>query len=99
MREDQIAYLSCSIPCVPESIPKVLSWTSGRVDHFNGQTRVALGLGGFIWPVSLCNLFPHHNIKPGAGLVAEHKASIIIIPLCVDKKSPTEVHWIELVVT
>lgn len=32
----QIPYLSHSISCVPESIPKVLSWAGGRVDHFDG---------------------------------------------------------------
>lgn len=32
----QIPYLSYSISCVPESIPEVLSWAGGRVNHFDG---------------------------------------------------------------
>ncbi len=88
----QISYLSWGISCVPKGIPEVLSWASGGVDNFNGQARVTLGLGGFIRPIRLCNLLPHHDIEPGTGLVAEHEASIIIVPLCVDEESPTEVH-------
>lgn len=95
---EQMSYLSCGISCVPEGISEVLSWASGGVDHFNGQARVALGLGGFIRPVGLCNLLPHHDVEPRAGLVAEHKASVVVIPLRVDKESPTEVNRIELVV-
>lgn len=87
-----MSHLSWGISCVPEGIPEVLSWASGGVNHFNGQARVALGLGGFIRPVCLRNLLPHHHVEPGTGLVAENKASVIIIPLCVDEESPTEVH-------
>lgn len=43
-----MSYLSRSIPGVPEGVSEVLSWAGGGVDHFNGQARVALGLGGFI---------------------------------------------------
>lgn len=32
----QIPHLSRSVSCVPESIPEVLSWAGGRVDHFDG---------------------------------------------------------------
>lgn len=91
-------YLSRGIPSVPKGISEVLSWTGGGINHLNGQARIALGLGGFIWPVGLCNLLPHHHIEPGTGLVAKYEAGIIIIPLCVDEESPTEVHSIELMV-
>ena len=84
---------------MPEGIPEVFSWASGGVDHFNGQARVALGLGGFIRPVRLCDLLPHDDIESGTGLVTKHKSGVIIIPLCVDEESPTEVHGIELVIT
>lgn len=98
-KESEIPYLSCSIPCVPKGIPEVLSWASGGVYDFNGQPRVTLGLSRFVWPVGLCDLLPHYDIKPGTGLVAEHKASVVIVPLCVDEERSAEVHWVELVVT
>lgn len=98
-RENEIPYLSCSIPCVPKGIPEVLSRASSGVYDFNRQPRVTLGLSRFVWPVGLCNLLPHYDIKPGTGLVTKHKASIVIIPLSVDEESSAEVHCIELVVT
>lgn len=94
-----LSYLSCSIPCVPQGIPEVFSWASGGVDHFNGQARVALGFGGFIWPVRLRDLLPHDDIEPGTGLVTKHESGVVVIPLCVDEESPAEVHGIELMVT
>lgn len=94
-----LAYLSCGVARVPESISKVLSWAGGGVNYFDGQAWVPLGFGGFTGPVGLRNLLPHHNVEPGTGLVAEHKASIIVISLCVYEESSTEVHGVELVVT
>lgn len=93
-----MSYLSWGIPGVPEGISEVLSWACGGVNYFNGQARVSLSLGGFIWPVCLRNLLPHHNIEPGTGLVAKHKTSVIIIPLCVDEEGPAKVHCVELMV-
>lgn len=95
----KMSYLSWGIPSVPEGISEVLSWASGRINYLNGQARISLSLGGFIWPVCLCNLLPHHNIEPRTGLVAKHKTGIIVIPLCVDEESPTKVHCIELMVS
>lgn len=97
-KDSKIPYLSCSIPRVPKGIPEVLSWAGGGVDNFNGQPRVTLGLSRFIWPVGLRDLLPHHDVKPGAGLVAEHKASVVIVPLCVDEERSAEVYRVELVV-
>lgn len=99
MKSNQISYLSWCISCVPEGIPEVLSWACGGVDHFDGQARVTLRFGGFIWPVGLRDLLPHHHIEPGTRLVTKHEAGIIVIPLGVDEESATEVHWIELMVT
>lgn len=76
----------------------MLSRASGGVHYFDGQARVSLSLGGFIGPVGLGDLLPHYHIEPGAGLVAKHKASVIIIPLCVDEERPAKVHRVELVV-
>lgn len=47
-RGQRIPYLPRSIACVPEGIPEMLPWAGGRVDHFDGQARITLGLGGFI---------------------------------------------------
>lgn len=84
---------------MPQGVPEVLSWAGGGVHHFNGEAGVALGLGGFVRPVCLCDLLPHHDVEPGAGLVAEYKAGVVIVPLCVDEESSAEVHRVELMVT
>lgn len=44
-------------------------------------------------------MFPHHNVEAAAGLVAENKASIVVIPLSVDEEGTTEVHGIKLIIT
>ena len=94
-----LSYLSCSIPCVPQGIPEVFSWASGGVDHLNGQARVARGGGGVMLPWLLLNWLPHGGLEPGTGLVTKHESGVVVIPLCVDKESPAEVHGIELMVT
>lgn len=96
--ETEIPHLSCSVPCVPKGIPEVLSRTSGGVYDFNGQARVTLGLCRFVWPVGLCDLLPHYDVESGTGLVAKDKASVVIIPLCVDEESSAEVHCVKLMV-
>lgn len=93
-----LSHLSSRVSGVPQGVSEVLSRSSGGVDHFNGQTRVTLSLSGFIGPVRLRNLLPHHHVEPGAGLVAEHEACIVVVPLCVDEEGSTEVHGVELVV-
>lgn len=92
-------YLSYCISCMPQSIPKVFSWTCGGIDHFDGQSRVALSFCGCLRPVGLCDLFPHHHIEAGAGLIAEYKASIIIISVGIDEEGSTKVHCIKLVIS
>lgn len=50
-------------------------------------------------PVGLCDLLPHHCVETRAGLVAKHKASVVIVSVRVDEKRSTEVHRIELIIT
>jgi len=92
-------HLFWGVSGVPQGISQVLTRPCGRVDHFDWQARVALSSRGCVGPVGLCDLFPHHGVEAGAGLVAKHEAGVIVIPLCVDEESPAEVYWIELMVT
>lgn len=96
-RVERSSYLSWRVSSVPKCIPEVLARARGRVDHFDGQPGVALSLGGLVGPVGLRDLFPHDHIEARAGLVAKHKASIVVITLRVDEESPTEVHRVELI--
>lgn len=75
----------------------MLPRSCGGVDYFDGHSGVALSSGRGVGPVGLCDLLPHHHIEPGAGLVAKHKASVVIIPVCVDEERSTEVHCIKLI--
>lgn len=77
---------------MPQSISKVFSWTCGRIDHFDGKSRVALSICGSVRPVGLSDLFPHHYIEAGAGLIAKHKASIIVISVSINEEGSTKVH-------
>lgn len=94
-----VTYLARSVSCVPQSITKVFSWTCGGIHNLDGETWVALSFGWCGVPVRLSDLFPHDNIETTARLVAKHKASIIIIPFCIDKEGATEVHSIEFIKT
>lgn len=93
------SYLARCVSCVPQSITKVFSWTSGGIHNFDGETWIALSFGWCGVPVRLGDLLPHDNIETTARLVAKHKASIIIIPFCIDKEGTTEVHSIEFIKT
>lgn len=84
---------------MPQSITKVFSWTSGGIHNFDGETWVALSFGWCGVPVRLGDLLPHDNIETTARLVAKYKASIIIIPFCIDEEGATEVHSIEFIKT
>lgn len=84
---------------MPQGIPQVLAWPGGRVHDFHGKARVSLSPSGVGVPVGLCDLLPHHHIEAAARLVAKHKSSIVIIPLCVDEEGATKVHSIELIIT
>lgn len=93
------SYLARSVSCVPQSITKVFSRTSGGIHNFDGETRVALSFGWCGVPVRLGDLLPHDNIETTARLVAKYKACIIIIPFCIDEEGATEVHSIEFIKT
>ncbi len=92
-------YLSLGVSSVPQSIPKVFAWSCGWVHYFNGQSRVTLCFSGCMRPVGLCDLFPHHHIETCAGLVAKHKAGVVVITVCVDEERAAKVHGIELIIT
>lgn len=92
-------YLSSCVARVPEGVSQVLSRPCGGVNHLDGQSGVALGLSGLTGPVGLCNLLPHHHVEPGAGLVAKHKAGVVVVPLRVDEERTAEVHRVELIIT
>ena len=94
-----VTHLSCGISCVPQGIPQMLSWSSGGVDHLDGQAGVTLGFGWVMGPVGLRDLLPHHHIEPWAGLVAEDKACIVVVAVGVDEEGTTKVHSIELIIT
>lgn len=82
---------------MPKSIPEVFSSASAGVNNFERNSRNAKSLGRFVLPVRLCDLLPHHDIKTPTGLVAKHKAGIVIISVCVYIHGSTEVHCIELI--
>ena len=67
--------------------------------HLEGHARDAKGLGGPVLPVGLRDLLPHHHVEASAGLVAEDKASIVVITLRVHVEGPAEIHSIELIKT
>lgn len=92
-------YLSCCVSSMPQCIPKVFSWTCGGIDHFDGQSRVALCFCGYVRPIGLCDLFPHHHVEAGTGLIAEHKSSIIVISVSIDEEGSTEIHCIKFVIS
>lgn len=73
--------------------------TSGWVDHFDWQARVALGFCRCGWPVSLRDLFPHDCVEAWAGLVAEHEPSVVIISVRVDEERSAEIDCTELIIT
>lgn len=50
-------------------------------------------------PVGLRDLLPHHCVEAGAGLVAKHEPSVVVISVCVDEERATEIHCTELIVT
>lgn len=93
------SHLSRSVACVPQSIPEVFSSAGGWVDDFEWNPWDAKGLGGFVLPVRLCDLLPHHHVEAPTGLVAEHKAGIVVISVSVHIHGTTEVHGIELIKT
>lgn len=91
------AHLSGSVARVPQSIPQVFSGTGGRIDHFERNSGNSKGLGGLVLPVSLRDLLPHDHVEAGARLVPEHKARVVVVPVCVDVHGPAKVHCAELV--
>lgn len=93
------SHLSWGVSGVPQGISQMLARPSSGVDHFDWQARVALSSCGCVRPIGLCDLFPHDCVETWAGLVSEHKPSIVIISVCVDEESSTEVHGDELIVT
>lgn len=93
------SYLSCCVSGVPQGVPQMLTRPCGGVDHFDWQARVALSSCGCVGPVGLCDLFPHHCVEAWAGLVAKHKASIVVISVRVDEECSTEIHCTELIIT
>lgn len=96
---DNGTYLFHSVSSVPQGVPEMLAWSCGWVHYFNGQSGIALGFGGCMRPIGLCDLLPHHHVKPRTGLVAEHKAGVVVIAVGVDEERATEVHSIELIIT
>ena len=82
---------------MPKCIPEVLARACGRVDHLDGQPRVALGLGGLVVPVGLRDLLPHDHVEARAGLVAEHEAGVVVVTLRVNEERAAEVNRVELV--
>lgn len=93
-----MAHLSWGVSSVPQGVPQVLTRSSGGVDHFDGQTRVALGSRWCVGPVCLCYLFPHDSVESWAGLVAENKAGVVIVSVGVDEEGSTEIHSAKLIV-
>lgn len=84
---------------MPQGVPQVLARPCGRVHDFHRKARVSLSPRGVDVPVGLGDLLPHHNVEAAAGLVAEHKSGIVIIPFGVDEEGATEVHSIKLIIT
>lgn len=93
------SYLARGVSCVPQSIPQVLARPCGGIHNLYRQAGVSLSPCGVGVPVGLGDLFPHHDVEAAAGLVAEHKAGIVVVPLSVDEEGSTEVHGIKLVIT
>lgn len=91
--------LARGISCVPQGVPQMLARPCGRVHDFHRKARVSLSPRGVDVPVGLGDLLPHHNVEAAAGLVAEHKSGIVIIPFGVDEEGATEVHSIKLIIT
>jgi len=92
-------HLSCGVSGVPQGVPQMLAGSSGGVDHFNWQARVALSSCGCVGPVGLCDLFPHHCVEAWAGLVAKHETSVVVISVRVDEERSAEIHRAELIGT
>lgn len=84
---------------MPQGVPEMLARSGGWVYYFNGQSGVTLCFGGGMGPIGLCDLFPHHHVKPRTGLVAKHKADVVVIAVGVDEERATEVHSVELIIT
>lgn len=89
------AHLLLGVARVPQGIAEDFPSARGGVDHFEGDAGDAEGLGGLLLPVSLTDLLPHHHVEPAAGLVPKHKAGIVVVPVRVHVKRPTEVHCVE----
>ena len=92
-------HLFWGVSGVPQGISQVLTRPCGRVDHFDWQARVALSSRGCVGPVGLCDLFPHHGVEAGAGLVAKHEPGVVVISVSVNEERSTEIHSAELIVT
>lgn len=84
---------------MPQGVPQVLARPCRGVHHFHRKARVSLSPGGVGVPVGLGDLLPHHHVEAAAGLVAKHKASVVVVPLGVDEEGTTEIHRVELIVT
>lgn len=93
------SHLARGVSCVPQRIPQVLARPRGGVHNLHRKSRVSLSPRGVGVPVGLSDLLPHHNIEAAAGLVAKHKAGIVVIPLSVDEEGATEVHSIKFIIT
>lgn len=93
------SHLARGVSCVPQGIPQVLARPRGGVYNLYGKSRVPLSPRGVGVPVGLSDLLPHHNIEAAAGLVAKHKAGIVVVPLGVDEEGAAEVHGVKFVIT
>lgn len=83
---------------MPQGIPQVLTRSGGGIHNLYRQAGISLSPCGVGVPVGLGDLFPHHDIEAAAGLVAEHEAGIVVIPLGVDEEGTTEIHGIKLII-
>lgn len=83
---------------MPQGIPQVLARPGGGIHNLYRQAGISLSPCGVGVPVGLGDLFPHHDVEAAAGLVAEHEAGIVVIPLGVDEEGTTEIHGIKLII-
>lgn len=97
--QDGAAYLAGGVAGVPQGIAQVLAGSRGRVHDFHRKARVSLCSGGVRVPVRLGDLLPHNNVEAAAGLVAKHKASVVIISFSIDEEGAAEVHSIKFIKT